>query len=85
MNGDFPIESVLIFRLASLAKHLTLLDINIRLLCHSSSVYQAERVMCSGKKGSGLSFSAAPKRGVTVEISPLRSLTKKGPPEGCWK
>ena len=32
MNGDFPIESALIFRLASLAKHLTLLDINIRLL-----------------------------------------------------
>jgi len=45
MNGDFPIESALIFRLASLAKYLTLLDI-IRLLCHSSSVYQAERVMC---------------------------------------
>jgi hypothetical protein len=59
MNGDFPIESALIFRLASLAKYLTLLDI-IRLLCHSSSVYQAERVMCSVKKGSGLSFSAAP-------------------------
>ena len=60
MNGDFPIESALIFRLASLAKRLTLLDINIRLLFRSSSVYQAERVMCSVKKGSGLSFSAAP-------------------------
>jgi len=62
MNGDFPIESALIFRLASLAKHLTLLDINIRLLFRSSSVYQAERVMCSiaAENESPLPFLIAP-------------------------
>ena len=70
MNGDFPIESALMFRLASLAKHLTLL--NISLLCRFSSVYQVKRVMCSGSEGSGLSFSATPNE-VTDEISPLPS------------